>query len=137
MRYERAAMAGQPPTRRRAAHLAVLALAVFVAATAARSEDGFVNAIDDLPLMPGLSEVAEAGIAFDKPQGRIVEAYAQGAVTGPAVVAFYEKTLPQLGWVAARSMGGGAHWRREGEALRVEVLADGEPTTVRFYLTPY
>ncbi len=138
MRYERAAMACQPTTSRRAARFAAgtLAIAVLAGASAALAEDGFVMAIDDLPLMPGLTEVREAGIAFDKPQGRIVEAYAEGAVAGEAVVAFYEKTLPQLGWSAARSPAGDTRWRREGEVLRVDVLADEEPVTVRFYLTP-
>lgn len=93
-------------------------------------------AIDDLPLMPGLTEVRGAGIAFDKPQGRIVEAFAEGVVAGDAVVAFYEKTLPQLGWSAARSPAGDTRWRREGEMLRIDVLADGGPVMVRFYLTP-
>ncbi len=131
-------MVGQPPIHRRAARIAarIFALAIFVGASTALAEEGFVIAVDDLPLMPGLTEVRGAGIAFDKPQGRIVEAFAEGAVAGDAVVAFYEKTLPQLGWRAAHSAAGDTRWRRDGETLRIDVLADEEPVTVRFYLTP-
>ena len=86
--------------------------------------------------MPGLTEVPGAGIVFDKPQGRIVEAYAEGAVAGDVVVAFYENTLPQLGWTEVSLPTGLTHWRREGEVLQVELLADRRPVRVRFYLTP-
>ncbi len=131
-------MVCQLPRHRRAAQFAatILALLVLAAAPAALAEDGFIMAIDDLPLMPGLTEMREAGLAFDKPQGRIVEAYAAGAVAGDAVEAFYEKTLPQLGWSMAISPAGVARWHRDGEVLRVDVLANEGPVMVRFYLTP-
>ena len=58
----------------------------------------FVAGLEDLPLMPGLDAVREAGVWFDTPQGRIVEAYATGPVTRGAIEAFYAETLPQLGW---------------------------------------
>ena len=59
---------------------------------------GYIADVADLPLMDGLREVAQAGMAFDKPSGRIVEAYAHGAVMIQAVRRFYRETLPQLGW---------------------------------------
>lgn len=95
-------------------------------------ETGFVAEIEDLPLMPGLSEVEGAGVVFDKPSGRIVEAYARGAVTAEAVMAFYRNTLPQLGW----AQGQGTTFKREGERLAVEFLKGEGPLTLRFVLRP-
>jgi hypothetical protein len=95
---------------------------------------GYVANVEDLPLMPGLSEIAGAGLVFDKPEGRIVEAYARGSLTPEAVLAFYRRSLPQLGWVAA----GPAAYHREGERLDLEVLGQDTAGTVvvRFSLSP-
>jgi hypothetical protein len=95
----------------------------------------FLSGFEDLPLMPGLSEVAGAGVVFDTPSGRIVEAYAEGSVTSAEVAAFYARTLPQLGWQEA----GAGEFRRENEVLRLEISArdaGAPPVTVRFYLSP-
>lgn len=68
--------------------------------------------------MPELSEIPGAGVIFDKPGGRIVEAYAIGRVGRDRVIAFYRRTLPQLGWRAD----GAERFRREGESLSLEFL---------------
>src|SRR3546814_17721527 len=52
---------------------------------------GYVAGIPDLPLMPGLKELPDSGLVFDKPGGRIVEAFARGDVTAQAVIAFYDE----------------------------------------------
>lgn len=92
----------------------------------------YLAELPDLPLMPGLTEIAEAGIAFDKPDGRIVEVYAGGAVARHAVQSFYRETLPQLGWRLA----GDDAFAREGERLKLEFLDAGDDLTLRFVLTP-
>jgi hypothetical protein len=96
----------------------------------------FVAGFEDLPLMPGLIQVADAGVVFDTPAGRIVEAYAEGAVASADVAAFYARTLPQLGW---RRVDAG-EYRREDELLRLEISGSDGPAettvTVRFYLSP-
>jgi len=94
--------------------------------------DGYVADIADLPLMRGLEEVAQAGMAFDKPAGRIVEAYAQGAVDAAAVRRFYRETLPQLGW---RRLGPD-RFAREDEQLEIDYLGDDGDLTVRYTLQP-
>ena len=99
---------------------------------ALRAADAFVAGTEDLPLMPGLAMVKDAGLVFDTPQGRIVEAYAKGNTTRKAVLEFYDQTLPQLGWKAA----GIALYRREVEALRLELYQEKDWLTVRFYLAP-
>jgi hypothetical protein len=77
-------------------------------------------------------EIADAATVFETTRGRIVEAWAEGDVAMPAVAAFYDATLPQLGW--AREDRG--TFRREGETLVIEQIRGGAPTTVRFTVTP-
>jgi hypothetical protein len=98
----------------------------------AGEDAAYVSGIQDLPLMPGLAEVQDAGVVFDKPSGRIVEAYAEGAVSKAAVVQFYLNTLPQLGWRAkAESL-----YAREGENLGLNFLGGDGALIVRFTLQP-
>ena len=96
----------------------------------------FVAGLEDLPLMPGLDAMQEAGVWFDTPQGRIVEAYATGPVTRGAIEAFYAETLPQLGWREAE----GGTWLRDGEALKLVIVepsgAPGQAPIVRFAVSP-
>jgi hypothetical protein len=109
--------------------LVCLALALPGALAAAES---FVTGTEDVPLMPGLALVDGAGMVFDTPQGRIVEAYAEGKASRTQVLEFYAATLPQLGWSAL----GPAAYRREGEVLRLELYEKAAKLTVRFYLAP-
>ena len=113
--------------------LFLAALLAAIAAAPSRAQDGgYVTQVEDLPLMPGLNEIADAGLVFDVPSGRIVEAYAQGPVARQAVLAFYRKALPPLGWRTA----GGTAFRREGESLKLDFLDGGGALIVRFTLTP-
>jgi hypothetical protein len=109
----------------------VLLLGLMIAA-AAPAADAFVAGTEDLPLMPGLATVRGAGLVFDKPQGRIVEAQATGKVTRAAVRRFYETTLPELGWAAD----GPQSWRREGERLRIDIKGRDGDVRVGFTLSP-
>ncbi len=92
----------------------------------------FVEELGDVPLMPGLRLIEDAGVAFDAPAGRIVEAVATGRVAPARVRDFYARTLPQLGWRRE----GGTVFRREAEILRIETSGDGGEVTVRFVLLP-
>jgi hypothetical protein len=112
--------------RRLAAVLLILAVACLAA-----HADVFVPGTEDLPLMPGLTAVANSGVVFDKPQGRIVEASARGKVTRDAVRRFYGETLPGLGWVADKD-----GWRRESEELKIDFKGRDGDLTVGFTLTP-
>ncbi len=112
----------------------VLSLAAVPADRGARAEGhaAYLAAVADLPLMPGLAEVPGVGLVFDQPSGRIVEAYAQGAVSRAAVRAFYLDTLPNLGWRAKAE----ALFQREGEELRLDISGDDGALIVRFTLQP-
>ena len=107
----------------------------------AQAGAGYVPGTEDVPLMPGLATDAGASIVFDKPQGRIVEAAATGAVTRHAVMAFYEESLPQLGWrhAAAKSTDGSAatkSFERDGERLSLDFDGRDGNLQVAFTLAP-
>ena len=112
--------------------LAAFALAVLLVGPAAAETAGFVSQVEDLPLMPGLTEVSDAGVVFDSPSGRIVEAYAEGTVSRAAVLTFYKETLPQLGWNSR----GEAAFDREGEVLTLDFTDQQNALVVRFTLKP-
>ncbi len=59
----------------------------------------FFSSMQDIPLVPGLSELPDQTVSFDKPEGRIVESVAEIETPDAAFVKnAYEDTLPQLGW---------------------------------------
>lgn len=103
--------------------------------------DKFVSGINDLPLMTGLAPLAGQNVVFDAPGGRVVEAWAEGAVTRGSVLEFYGSTLPQLGWTSSAP----DLFRRDGETLRLEfppaaphgaTPAAAGTLLIRFYLSP-
>ena len=121
----------------RCTRIALIVIGVGLLAVPSQAQDpGFIEQVTDLPLMPGLSEVKDAGVVFDKPDGRIVEAYAEGDLKRDAVIGFYSDTLPQLGWTKAKAAGAAATFRREGENLALDFLDGGGALVVRFTLTP-
>jgi hypothetical protein len=119
--------------RRLVAALGILGLiAVFAPVGDARAADGYFSALPDLPLMTGLAEDLAATVMFDKPEGRIVKMTATGRVSRTAVMNYYARALPQLGWEIVRS----GRFRREGEILLINISGTGNDLTVRFSLLP-
>lgn len=112
-------------------HLVLLS-GIWLSAAGALAGERFLSAIADLPLMDGLTETPNSAVVFSKPEGRIVEVAAEGAVARAAVVAFYRRTLPQLGW---RLAGDGA-FVRERERLSLEFSRTAGRLVVQFSLTP-
>jgi len=98
----------------------------------ARTNTGFLSRLEDMPLVPGLSEDAGSGVSFDTAAGRIVEAFARGNVTERQVLDFYRETLPQLGWIAESP----TEYSRGGEKLRIAVTPDEQGMVVRYSLSP-
>jgi hypothetical protein len=105
--------------------LACLALPAFAA--------DFLDALPDVPLMAGLIEnTSDDDVDFDVPEGRIVEITATGQPSIDEVLAFYARTLPQLGWQQA----GATTFRRDDETLTVEAESAQHSTRVTFRLSP-
>jgi len=94
--------------------------------------DGYVAGTEDVPLMPGLRPMAGSDLVFDKPEGRIVEAQAKGALSRATVDAFYTETLPPLGWTPS----GADQWQRNAERLKLEFRGQDGNLTVGFTLSP-
>lgn len=115
-----------------AALFVLLPLAAAATSGLAQEPAAFVKGLDDVPLMPGLRELPQDGVVFDKPGGRIVEAYAEGEAAAPEVLLFYRETLPQLGW----RLLGARVYSREGERLEIDVVKGEALQTVRFHLSP-
>lgn len=115
-----------------------IAFALFAAAPSAvwaqsRATPSFLSVIDDVPLMPGLTERADAAVVFDKPEGRIVETEATGRLARAEVLKFYAASLPQLGW-SPRAEG---RFLRDKEELALSFASGaGGALTVRFTLSP-
>lgn len=113
---------------------ALVAIALLAAAPA-HAETRFLAAFDDIPLAPGLAEVANSAFAFAAAEGRIAESTATGREADlPAVRAWYAQALPALGW-ALQSDAGDLVFARGRERLTVTLArgSDGA-ATVRFRL---
>ena len=104
---------------------------ILFAALPLRAEQ-FVAGTEDVPLMPGLRPLPNSDIVFDKPEGRIIEARAEGATTREKVEAFYAASLPSLGWKAA----GRDVWQRDAERLRLDFAGARGKLAVGFTLSP-
>ena len=119
---------------RLAASALVLSIVLVAAPHMSRAGSGFLDAVEDMPLMEGLHETGDGGIIFDKPTGRIVRSVAEGDVAPSAVRAFYTDTLPQLGWTRAQAI---ELIRREGERLEIQIVSVSDThTEVRFSIEP-
>ena len=71
----------------------------FSAAHAQNSEPQFFTSLHDVPLMEGLNEIDTEATAYDKPNGRIIDAFAYtGSLSPNAIMSYYNSTLPQFGW---------------------------------------
>lgn len=114
-------------------HLAAVALVAVVAAAPAHASD-FLKAIDDVPLVKGMTEAGEP-IVFESDQGRVVQTTAEGNVGGAEISSFYIASLPALGWKridAADALS----FERENERLNISIRepASSRPVMVRFEL---
>lgn len=108
-----------------------LILVLLLAAPMAAAEE-FVAGTEDVPLMPGLKPILGSALVFDKPEGRIIEAQAQGALSRTKVQSFYASSLPQLGWKKI----GPDQWQREAERLTLDFRGEDGHLTVGFTLLP-
>ena len=102
------------------------------AAFAADDPAAFLIAIEEVPLMTGLTEEKTPALNFDKPDGRLVETYAYGKVTAEDAAAFYRAVLPEFGWhIIDRLV-----FLREAEMLRIDLIPEGRSLVIRFVLSP-
>lgn len=117
----------------RSYRLAALVVAAAMAVAPAHAVD-FLKAIDDVPLIAGLTEAPEP-VIFETAQGRVIRTKAEGQVGGGEVTSFYAQTLPALGWKAVKTDGALA-FERENEKLTIAIVEprSSRPATVTFEL---
>jgi hypothetical protein len=93
----------------------------------------FLRAIDDVPLVSGLTETADP-VVFESDQGRVVRTSAEGHVGGAEISSFYSQTLPALGWKPVGGETGVFERESERLTLRVREPAKNAPVRVEFEL---
>lgn len=110
--------------------IAVLTATFLFTAAAAKAE-GFSSAIEDLPIMDGMSEKTDKIVVFDTPEGRIVETTLETSLGNIQVFTYYRQTLQQLGWT---SIGGSDRaYQRENEMMVIDMYEN--PETGTYYVT--
>ena len=92
----------------------------------------YLATLNDLPLSAQMKENVDESMVFDIPQGRIVEVIAFTPETKEQVTAFYQKTLPALGWVRDEDL----TFHRDREKLVIRINAITKRTIVQFTLSP-
>ncbi len=94
----------------------------------------FFDSLYDVPVMPGLHEIPEYALVFDKPEGRVAEAAATlpQDMKADDVINFYTVSLPQLGWAQSRP----ATYIRGEEKLTISARTHDGKQAVFFLLEP-
>lgn len=91
----------------------------------------FVEGMDDVPLLEGLSQITQDDISFGNEETRLLEAYfSSHKISFDKVGEFYKESLPQLGWIYQGNRGHDLLFYREGETLEV-VRESVSPLVVR------
>ena len=104
---------------------------------ASAAETRFFSELNDIPVMPGLYELADEAVVFDKPEGRIVQASAVAEnMQAAEIVNFYTDILPRLGWVRQHGGPGAASFTRQGERLVMALELRAGLNIVHFNLSP-
>lgn len=110
----------------------LLLCALLLAAPALAAPAAYSLVIEDLPLMPGMTEKPETAVVFDSPAGRIAGTVAETTSAETDIIGFYAEALPPLGWTARPPAG----FVRDGEALTIEIEQKNGAAFVHFNLTP-
>lgn len=93
----------------------------------------FFEALYDVPVMPGLEEVKDQAMLFDKPDGRIASVVAASRNLSAAdITRFYDDSLPQLGWKKTVQN----QYVRGSDRLVMDLSKSPPLTVVHFTLSP-
>tara|TARA_R110002050_G_scaffold57442_1_gene129483 strand:- start:47385 stop:47747 length:363 start_codon:yes stop_codon:yes gene_type:complete len=96
----------------------VILIILLVGSFGAGAETKFISGTEDIPLMPRLQESdTSAQATFASPQGKILSTVMHGTVSPNEIFAYYDGTLPNLGW-QKKDQG---KYLREGETLTVKI----------------
>lgn len=98
-----------------------------------REAPRFFSTLNDVPLMEGLEELIDQSVVFDKAEGRIVESAAAGDdVAAEKIRDFYDRTLPQLGWVKKEN----GRYVRQDEILEISIDKESGYNVIHVMVSP-
>ena len=92
----------------------------------------FFNAVEDLPLAPGLVQALDQDVFFESLRGRIVTVAAYGEDGVVVYREFYKRALPPLGWALQAD----GTYSRDNEVLKIDFQVRGQRTEVRIMVVP-
>lgn len=114
-------------------HIKILLFFLFLTTTPAFA-GGFVDGMDDVPLMDGMRQIHSSNISFGNDESRFDEAYVTSdKVSFVQAAAFYKDTLPQLGWKFAGGKENALHFERDMEILDI-AFEKSKPVLIRMTL---
>lgn len=91
----------------------------------------FIEGLEDVPVMKGLSQMPKDNISFGNEESRFVETYLTSSKVGfKTVEKFYVDTLPQLGWTYQGKREHTLIFYRENETIEI-VPEQKKPLIVR------
>ena len=100
--------------------LSALIFLLFLTLVSTVNAANFVEGMEDVPLMDGLSQITQDDISFGNEETRLLEAYLTSRRLKFAAVAnFYRESLPQLGWIYQGNRGNNLLFYRDGETLEI------------------
>lgn len=90
----------------------------------------------DVPVMPGLAEVPEARLTFDKEEGSIIETVLEGKAPAGQAQTWYASALSGLGWTLESATAKQQVYRRGEDRLVIDYTQAEEGLRVRLLREP-
>ena len=85
-----------------------------------RAQAAFIEGLEDVPVMEGLTQLPNDAISFGNEESRLVEAVLESdTLSFKKVQEFYKSTLPQMGWIYQGYRGSSLVFEREGEVIEI------------------
>ena len=96
---------------------------------------GFLDCIEDIPLMNELVEKKDSCFYFDSNEGRVANVEVEGNLDKNDILDFYRNILPQLGWKINddRSYENILKFSRENELLNIMIHENNQKILVTFF----
>ena len=96
---------------------------------------GFLDCIEDIPLMNELVEKKDSCFYFDSNEGRVANVEVEGNLDKNDILDFYRNILPQLGWKINddRSHENILKFSRENELLNIMIHENNQKSLVTFF----
>lgn len=122
---------------------------VTILSSIGNAQEKSVQMLEDLaiPLMAGLNENADGALLFDSPEGRIINAEANGKVNSQEAYQYYKVVLPSLGWQVEHDRETGMICDgnsifclmavREDESLSLNIEEANGTSKITYSLSPY